>query len=74
MQSANSECAKHCISIEDASLRNYHYKLDHLLWEQSLKREWELDLQTALVQVRISYFEPAAINDEPEILVSTSAE
>jgi hypothetical protein len=74
IQSVTPVFLKYGIFVEDTSSRTYHYKVDHLLWERALKREWEINLQTIQVSVRISYYEPVTVNEQPEILVNWCAE
>jgi len=62
------------ITCQDNSSRSYHYKVGYLMWEQIFTREWDADLQTALVQVRLLYPEPVHPSDPVLINVWVSAE
>lgn len=59
------------VSIEDRSVRSYHYKADHLAWFQVLERRWELDRDTVLVQIFLTHMEPVAAGDPAQVKLAT---
>jgi hypothetical protein len=59
------------LSIEDRSVRSYHYKADHLAWLQVVQRRWELDLETILVQVFLTHMEPTSAGERVDVGLAT---
>jgi hypothetical protein len=74
LQSATHVLQTFAISLHDTSVRSYQYKEAYLSWSYLFKRVWELDLETAQVQVRLSYPEPIEVTDPPQINVWLRAE
>lgn len=74
LQSATHVLQTFAISLQDTSVRSYQYKEAYLSWSYLFKRVWELELETAQVQVRLSYPEPIEIADPPQISVWLRAE
>ena len=69
MSRATSQLESFQIDAEDKSIRTYHYKASYLSWEKLFSREWDHDIQTALVQVRLLYSEPINPDDLPQIYI-----
>lgn len=55
------------ISVQDTSVRSYQYKEAYLSWSYLFERVWELELETARVQIRLSFPEPIEVASPAQI-------
>jgi len=62
------------VAANDESIRSYHYKADHLCWQQSFTREVNAGLHVAQVNVRITYLEPVEPGEPEHVRVFTRAQ
>ena len=69
LQSAIHGLQSFGISVQDTSVRSYQYKEAYLSWSYLFKRVWELELETAQVQVRLSFPEPIEVASPAQISV-----
>jgi hypothetical protein len=74
LQSSRPVLAELKLSLEDRSVRSYHYKADRLSWNQSLERKWDADLETVHVRVWLTYMEPVVAGDADRVSVLTRVE
>jgi hypothetical protein len=59
------------LSIQDRSVRSYHYKADRLAWFQIFERKWDVGLETVLVQIFVTHMEPVKTGAADHVAIAS---
>ena len=69
LQAATHVLRNFDVSVQDISVRSYTYKEAYLSWSYLFERVWELELETARAQIRLSFSEPIEVASPAQISV-----